>query len=139
MSYVDYIGMVPADYTDNELIKINSEIEEEYNELVEQWAEDVKSVSTENFDPYSFWGERKLKKIAKKYADKAAEMTIIMEDIERELALRENYNEQQKYIGSNTNIPKNNSNLSTDEFIQRESMKTLRHRLENDTESDDEE
>ena len=38
MSYVDYIGMVPADYTDNELIKINSEIEEEYNELVEQWA-----------------------------------------------------------------------------------------------------
>ena len=139
MSYVDYIGMVPADYTDNELIKINSEIEEEYNELVEQWAEDVKSVSTENFDPYSFWGERKLKKIAKKYADKAAEMTIIMEDIERELALRENYNEQQKYIGSNTNIPKNNSNLSTDEFVQRESMKTLRHRLENDTESDDEE
>ena len=139
MSYVDYIGMVPADYTDNELIKINSEIEEEYNELVEQWAEDVKSVSTENFDPYSFWGERKLKKIAKKYADKAAEMTIIMEDIEREFALRENYNEQQKYIGSNTNIPKNNSNLSTDEFIQRESMKTLRHRLENDTESDDEE
>lgn len=139
MSYVDYIGMVPADYTDNELIKINSEIEEEYNELVEQWAEDVKSVSTENFDPYSFWGERKLKKIAKKYADKAAEMTIIMEDIERELALRENYNEQQKYIGSNTNIPKNNFNLSTDEFIQRESMKTLRHRLENDTESDDEE
>ena len=66
-------------------------------------------------------------------------MTIIMEDIERELALRENYNEQQKYIGSNTNIPKNNSNLSTDEFVQRESMKTLRHRLENDTESDDEE
>lgn len=133
MSYIDYIGMVPAEYTDEELIKIKNELEAEYSEIVADWAEDVKNLSSDKFDPYSFFGERKLKKIADKYADQSADITIILEDIERELSLRENYNEEQKYLNSNK---VKNSKMSTEEFIQKESMKTLKHKLENETKED---
>ena len=58
----------PADVPDEKMMYFRDELVKMHDELIDLMAEDVKKVDTENFDPYSFRGERALKKIAKKHA-----------------------------------------------------------------------
>ena len=95
--------------------------------IMDAMANDLKAVDTENFDPYSFRGERVLNKIAKKHAGKIAEVDMLLEVIDDEMARRDHYNEQQRYIEGG-NYKKFDPSITTEEFLESEQKKIKRTR-----------
>lgn len=127
-TYKDYIYMNMVNYTDQELEVIYGELEAERDDYVDKWANEVAAISTEDFDPYSFFGERKLKKIANKYADPISDIDIILENIDKEFAIRERAEDENKYSGKGKPIVEEDEET----FIEREKLKTMSHRTDVD-------
>ena len=111
-----------SEMTNDELIKFKKHIEEGYERLCEQRAKELAELSKdENFDPYSFWGSRKITKITDKYSKDDDGFEFLLEELLKEfeqrqislldLELRENIENQEllsdeEYIASE--IAKNN-------------------------------
>ena len=115
----------PSDVSDDKMMYFRDELTKMHDELVEAWTDDVKKVDTENFDPYSFRGERILKKIAKKHTPLIAEVDMLIDVIDDEMARRDEYNEQQHYVEGG----KRKEHIEdTDEFIAKEQKKIDRKR-----------
>jgi hypothetical protein len=131
MEYEKYIGINLVDYSDAELIKIRNLMDFEYGEVTEEWTRDLQALDTPNFDPYSFWGGKKLDKVTKKYAGVMADISLISERIENELEKRGKFAEEQRYSGKSKVT---NKNIDEDEFLEKEELKTLLHRQDIDEE-----
>lgn len=127
MEYEKYIGMDPVNYSDSDLKNILNMLDFEYGKVMDAYAEDIKAIETPNFDPYSFFGERKINKISKKYAPVVADIEILMEDIISELQKRGKYYEEQRYMGGQSSNNESRT-LSEKEFLEKEELKTLKHK-----------
>ena len=82
-------------------------------------------LSDERFDAYSFFGKRKLRKIAKKYDGSLAGAEIYLKMIQRELSKREDEEEIARYSGRSIVKQKQ---ISEEEFLQKEQDKTWAYR-----------
>lgn len=112
----------PVDVSDEKMAYFKKELLIMHDELVDAWTDEVKLYDTEDFDPYSFFGERKLKKIAKKHAGKIAEVDLLIGVIDDEMSRREKYYEEQRYSGNGK--VKQSFDGSDEEFLKREQEKT---------------
>lgn len=112
----------PAEVSDENMNYFREELLKMHDELVDAWMEEVKKYDTENFDPYSFSGSRILKKLAKKHSKKVAEVDLLIEVIDDEMAMRENYREEQRYLGNKKFSP--DENFDKEEYLKREQEKT---------------
>lgn len=119
-SYKDYINLNLVDVAYNDLEMILGELEAERDEYIEKWAGESAEIVAAGTDPYTFFGERKLGKVNKKYAGDVAEIEMLMDDIAKELDKRDQHNEELKYSGKGDFA----AYESAKEFLERESMKT---------------
>lgn len=111
----------PLEVTDEKMNYFSEELQKMREELLDAWANELKEIETEDFDPYSFFGERKLKKLAQKHTPKIAEVDMLLDVIDDEMKKRETFKEQQRYVvGGNVNEPK----VSGEEFLKAEEKKT---------------
>ena len=110
-----------AEYTDEKLYGFRDWIQTQNEIVMDEWATELKEkTGTVNFDPYSFSGERKLKKIAKKYAGPLSGLEYLQELVGVEIAKRNKYKEEQRYIGRGEEA----KHESLEEFLQKEAIKT---------------
>lgn len=131
MDYRKYIDMDPVNYSDEELKNLMNMLEFEYGKIVDSYAEEIKAISTPNFDPYSFRGEKKISKIAKKYSEPAGDIGYLMDIIEDEMKKRGKFYEEQRYReGGAENLK---PAISEEEFLEKESLKTLKHKQDIDS------
>ncbi len=115
----------PVDVSDEKMKYFKDELLKMHEELTDIWTEELKKLDNENFDPYSFSNERKLKKLAKKHSPKLAEVDMLLDVIDDELSRRDKYNEQQRYVeGGNYR----QDELSDEEYFNEEVKKTERIR-----------
>ena len=56
----------PIEVSDEKMKYFSEELLKMHDELTDAWAEELKTLETEEFDPYSFFGERKSKKSLQK-------------------------------------------------------------------------
>ena len=128
--YTDYMNVNLVNFNDDELIELRNNLEIEYGKYIEDWGREVGyMINEQNVDPYSFWGEKKVNKVIKKYADKTSDIQIIMENIDRELQNRDNYKFQQSFIGGKKYY---DDNLTEEEFFEKEELKTMKYRKNSD-------
>ncbi len=128
-TYKDYIYMNMVNYSDKELMIIHGEMEAEHEKYVEIWAKEAAELVNSGIDPFSFWGERKLNKLAKKHADVISDINIILENIENELDKRERIAEEERYMGKGF---KYSAVVNKEKFIQEEQIKTLSHKTDDE-------
>lgn len=124
-TYKDYMYMNMINYSYQELETIHGELEVEYEKYAEAWAKEAAKLVNDGIDPYSYLGEKKLKKLAKKHASTTSDILIILENIENELDKRDKANEEAKYSGKGT------YKLDTRDkqaFIDEEHLKTISYR-----------
>ncbi len=115
-----------VNYSDEDLINAKNNLDIEYGKYAELWAQEVAYlVNEKNVDPYSFWGERKIKKVNTKYADKTSDIQLAIEMIDRELAKRDKYNFEQSFIGSKKYY---DDTLTEEEFFEKEELKTMKYK-----------
>ncbi len=115
----------PIEVSDEKMKYFSEELLKMHDELTDAWAEELKTLETEEFDPYSFFGERKIKKLAKKHAPKIAEVDMLLDVIDDEMQKREKFKDEQRYVdGGNITT----SELSGEEFLKEEQKKTERIR-----------
>ena len=126
-TYKDYLDIDVINYSNQELEFIYGQLSAEYDEYTDKWAKEVSDISTDDFDPYSFFGERKLKKITKKYAGTLADINGIIEVVADELNKREKVADDEKYIGKGQF-----TNEDKDSFLEREKMKTISYKPRDD-------
>ncbi|MBQ8451165.1 MAG: hypothetical protein IJ538_00070 [Clostridia bacterium] len=127
MIYEEYMDITNfSEFTDENLEQLLNDLEKENNEIVDEWAKEVKTLYDEGLDPYSFWGEKKLKKVTKKYSKHSAAISVIMEDVENEISKREQFHEEQVGLGKEK---RKINNISRDEFIKKEQDKTQKHKI----------
>ncbi len=111
-----------AELTDEELYALRDNLARHHAIYDDEWAKELKEIaSVPNFDQYSFWGERKIKKLAKKYAQKTEGLTYLEKLTMEEIFKRDKFKEEQMYSGKGTH---ENQEMSVDEFIEREQIKT---------------
>lgn len=119
-SYKDYINLNLVDVAYNDLEIILGELEAERDEYIEKWANESAEIVADGTDPYTFFGERKLGKVNKKYAGDVAEIEMLMDSIGKELDKRDQHNEESKYNGKSDF----SAYESAEEFLEREGLKT---------------
>ncbi len=112
----------PVEVSDEKMQYYKKELLIMHDELIDKFGDDVKKLDTEDFDPYSFFGEKKLKKLAKAHAKKVAEVDMLIGVIDDEMKKRENYNEEQRYVDNGNYVPK--YSLDPDEYLKTEQEKT---------------
>lgn len=118
--------VILANYTDKELEDARNKLEIEYGQKVEEWAHEVAVlINDKNVDPYSFWGEKKLKKITRKYTDITSDIQIAVEKLNAELQKRDNYNFEQSFIRGKKYY---DDTLTEKEFFEKEQLKTLKYK-----------
>lgn len=111
----------PLEVTDEKMNYFSEELQKMREELLDAWANELKEIETEDFDPYSFFGKRKLKKLAQKHTPKIAEVDMLLDVIDDEMKKRETFKEQQRYVvGGKVN----ESKVSGEEFLKAEEKKT---------------
>jgi len=115
----------PGLYEDDELIEFRNLLEIEYGKITDSWAEEFSGFIDEDFDPYTFSGERRVNKLNKKYTKESSDILVAIDLINEELNRREKYKEEQRYSGT-SNFSYGNESL--DEFIEKEDLKTLSHK-----------
>lgn len=89
-------------------------------------AEMAEKLKDDKFDAFSFFGQRKLKKIAKKYSGAFIGADIYMSMLKKELSRREVLEENARYSGRS--IAKKKEEISEEEFLQKEQDKTWSYR-----------
>ncbi len=122
-TYKDYMDIEVINYSNKELEFIYGELSAEYDDYTDKWAKEVADISTDDFDPYSFFGERKLKKITKKYAGTLADINSIIGIVADELNKREKVADEERYIGKGQF-----NSEDKDTFLEREKMKTISYK-----------
>ncbi|MBQ4542065.1 MAG: hypothetical protein IJA23_04355 [Clostridia bacterium] len=128
--------VVLANYTDEELLDAKQKLEIEYGKYVDEWAREVAYLINEkNVDPYSYWGEKKVKKVTKKYTNITSDIQLALEKLAVELQKRDNYNFEQSFIGGKSYF---DETLTEKEFFEKEQLKTLKYRKLIGQEEDDE-
>ena len=128
--------VVLANYTDEELLDAKQKLEIEYGKYVDEWAREVAYLINEkNVDPYSYWGEKKVKKVTKKYTNITSDIQLALEKLAIELQKRDNYNFEQSFIGGKSYF---DETLTEKEFFEKEQLKTLKYRKLIGQEEDDE-
>lgn len=114
-----------SEMTDDELFNFKKNIEGGYDLLCEKRAEELALLEKDgDFDPYSFWGSKKIKAIVDKYSNDDDGFEFLYKELHREFERRqisvESF-ERQKLIGEDENI-------SDEEFLARERAKTEKYR-----------
>lgn len=113
------------EYTSENLKMFINEIEMKLSVLRESCANEMSEyLQDEKFDPYSFWGKRKLKKVAQRYDSKFVGGEEFLRIIKTELAKREKLEEDMKYSGKSIKQQK----VIEEEFLQKEQDKTWAYR-----------
>ncbi len=87
-TYADYIDLEVEGRTTEELKFIYGVLQSEYDDYSNSWANEVSALLNSGVKPDSFFGARKFKKLANKYADILSDIDISIEDIELELSKR---------------------------------------------------
>ena len=130
MEYEDLFTLNIIDLSDEQLVELRNRLEYENGKIAEEGSIELASFAGENFDPYSFWGKRKIEKLNKRYAPKTAEILNLMEDIEKELFKRDRLKYQKMFDGKHNDEV---NELDRNEFFEKEELKTLKHKqdLEN--------
>ena len=108
-----------AEMSDDELIKFRNWLLTEKATIDDEWVDELQLVTKENIDPYSRKGERVLKKLGTKYAEKAEGLVYLQDLVADELAKRKKYREQQRYLGKSEVKEE-----SLEEFLEKEAIIT---------------
>lgn len=127
MSYLEYMNMDLTEMNHDELVKIQRQVLAEYDETMEKYAREVKMLDKPNFDPYSYFGEKKIRKIADKYSSDIADMEILLNSIDDELNKRLDAEDLLDYERDAENETKEDRA----NFLERESEKTEKIRRNN--------
>ena len=118
--------VVLANYTDEQLLEAKQKLEIEYGKYVDEWArETAYLINEKNVDPYSYWGEKKVKKVTKKYTNITSDIQLALEKLAVELQKRDNYNFEQSFVGGKSYF---DETLTEKEFFEKEQLKTLKYR-----------
>lgn len=125
MEYEDLFTLNIINLSDEQLIELRNRLEFEHGKIAEEWSIELASFAKENFDPYSFWGKRKIEKLNKKYAPKTADILNLMEDIEKELFKRDRLKYQKMFDGKDNDEV---DEIDRNEFFEKEELKTLKHK-----------
>ncbi len=107
--------------SDKELVVFKNELLMEESKINEAYADEIAGIATVNFDPNSYWGEKKINKIAKKYAEQSSGIDYLLELVVSELSRRDLVNDI-----SGTR----DSEQGVDEFLESEEIKTMAYRSE---------
>lgn len=117
-----------ASFSDDELYAFRDRLSLERAKIDDEWAKELEKItSVENFDPYTFWGERKIKKLGKKFAERTAGLTYLQEVTADELSKRAKYKEEQRYSGKGKF---RYAEESEEEFLEKEEIKTESYKKE---------
>lgn len=115
-----------GEYTVDEINEFINEIELTRSVIREKLtAEMAEKVKDDRFDAFSFWGQRTLKKIAKKYDGALAGADVYMTIMKTELARREALENTSSYTGKSIVKQKE---MTEEEFLQKEHDKTWSYR-----------
>ena len=118
--------VVLANYTDEQLLEAKQKLEIEYGKYVDEWArETAYLINEKNVDPYSYWGEKKLNKVTKRYTNITSDIQLALEKLAVELQKRDNYNFEQSFISGKKYY---DDTLTEKEFFEKEQLKTLKYR-----------
>lgn len=124
------------DYSSDNLRMFINEIEMKLSVLREKCASDMSALlKDERFDPYSFFGKRKLQKIADKHNRMVIGANEYLKIIKTELAKREKLEDEMRYSGRSIK----QKAISEEEFLQKEQDKTMAYKVKNGIESNNEE
>lgn len=114
-----------SEMTDDELFKFKENIENGYDELCENRAEELAMLEKNgDFDPYSFLGKKKIKSIVNKYANDDDGFDFLYKELYREFERRQisvDEFERQR-------LADNIENISDEEFLAREQAKTEKYK-----------
>ena len=112
-----------AEMSDDELFEFRDWLQTEKTIIDDEWADELKSITGSTFDPYTRKGERLLKKLGKKYADKSVGVVYLQELVADEFAKRKKFKEEQRYLGKGEV-----KDESVDEFLEKEGIITDTYR-----------
>lgn len=102
--------------SNDELFEFERFLQEQSESTLKELAEEIKKFAGDNFDPYSFSGEKKIKKANAKFVDTLGAINFWIEKVESEIEYRKN-------IGK-IKDDSNKEPVSVDEFILTEKQKT---------------
>lgn len=129
VEFKDFDDSKLYEYTSENLKQFINEIEMKKSVIREQRAHEMAEVLKDvRFDPFSFGGKRKLRKIAEKYDGMFAGANEYMSIISAELSRREMLEENSSYSGKGSR----KKNESVEEFLRKEEDKTwaMRSKIE---------
>ena len=109
-----------AEMTDEELLDFRNQLLVQREMLNSDYVEELKERTRGDFDPYTRKGEKVIKKVIKKFADRDMGLSYLEELVAEEMKKREKYKEEQMYING---LGKNGS-MSETEFLEREQIIT---------------
>ena len=112
-----------SEMTENELYDFKEKIEKAYEKMCNDRAKELKEIDSEDFDPFSFFGGKKIDAIAKKYAEFDDGFAFLMEELLREF--------QQRKIPLDEIDNLKYNDISDEEYIYREIEKTNKYKSEN--------
>lgn len=112
-----------AEMSDDELFEFRDWLQTEKTTIDDEWAEELKNITGPSFDPYTRKGERILKKLGKKYAEKSMGVIYLQELTIDEISKRKKFKEEQRYLGKG-----DKKEESIDEFLEKEGIITDTYR-----------
>ncbi len=114
------------DMDDKEIIIFKNHLLMETSKINDAYADEIAEIATVNFDANSYWGKKKIDKIAKKYAEQSSGIDYLIELVNVELGRRNMLNNQFGSAGDDEQ--------DINSFIESEEMKTMSYRedIDND-------
>lgn len=110
------------DYSLEDLKGFVNQIEMKKSEINEDCSKEMSEfLKNDKFDVYSRGGQKKLKKIAEKYAPVLAGAGEYLQILYKEIEKREQYEEEMRYLGKGK---KKNHSESIEDFLRKEEDKT---------------
>ena len=113
------------DMDDKEIIVFKNHLLIENSKYADAYADEIASIATVNFDATSYWGKKKIDKIAKKYAEMSSGIDYLLDLVNIELGRRNMLNFQ---FGEGA------EEQTLDEFLESEELKTMSYREDLDDE-----
>ena len=113
------------DMDDKEIIVFKNHLLIENSKYADAYADEIASIATVNFDATSYWGKKKIDKIAKKYAEMSSGIDYLLDLVNIELGRRNMLNSQ---FGEGA------EEQTLDEFLESEELKTMSYREDLDDE-----
>ena len=116
-----------AEMTDDELFSFREWLSTEREKINDEWAEIAgQTIGYKEFDPYTFSGEKKIKKLVKIYSEKTSGIDYLQELLVQEIDKRHKFKEEQKYSG--TGAYRSLTEREKDSFMEKEQLKTKTYR-----------